>query len=99
MGNDYILSVIREYADAYLRKEPTWRMQRGWFEMRSYGRWAVDEILRNLEMSKESPPIQVVEAFVRKMDDFSCRNRKASIIFSIAHDMAENILDVLIGMK
>lgn len=98
MNNDYILSVIREYADECL-KEPRYRLPRGCFEQRSYQKWAVDEILKSIERSKFIPPIMVVENFIRKMDDFSCRNKKTSFIFSVAHDMAEDILDVLIAMK
>lgn len=98
MSNDYILSVIRECADEYL-KEPGWRMSKEWFKQVSYSRWAVGEILKSIEESRFTPPIMVVEDFIRKMDDFSCRNKKTSIIFSVAHDMAENILDVLIAMK
>lgn len=98
MGNDYILSVIREFADECL-KEPQYRLSRGCFEQRSYQRWAVDEILKNIEESKFTPPVLVVEDFIRKMDDFSCKNKKAGIIFSVARDVAIDILDVLIAMK
>lgn len=98
MGNDYILSVIQEYVDERL-KEPGWGMSRDWFKQISYSRWAADEIIKNIRESRYTPPIQVVEDFIRKMDDFSCKNSKTSIIFSVAHDMGENILDFLIAMK
>ena len=51
MSNDYILSVIREYADEYL-KEPGWRMSKEWFKQVSYSRWAVGEILKSIEESR-----------------------------------------------
>lgn len=98
MSNDHILSAIREYVDECMR-EPKWRMSKEWFRQVSYSRWAVGEIMKSIEESRFTPPIMVVEDFIRKMDDFSCRNKKTSIIFSVAHDMAENILDVLIAMK
>ncbi len=98
MSNDYILSVIREYADECLR-EPRRRLPRGCFEQRSYQKWAVDEIVKSIESSRFTPPIMVVEDFIRKMDDFSCSNHKNSIIFSIAHDVATDILDMLIAMQ
>lgn len=98
MSNDYILSVIRGYADEYL-KEPRRRMLKDWFKQVSYSRWAVDEILKRIEKNGSTPPVLIVEDFIRKMDVFSCRNRRAGIIFSVAHDMAENILDVLIATK
>ncbi len=98
MSNDYILSVIRGYADEYL-KEPRWRISKDWFKQISYSRWAVDEILKRIEKNGSTPPVLIVEDFIREMDVFSCRNRRAGIIFSVAHDMAENILDVLIATK
>lgn len=98
MNNDYILSVIREYADECLR-EPRCRLPRGCFEQRSYQKWAVDEIIRNIESSKFTPPIMVVESFIRKTDSFSCSNHKNSIIFSIAHDVATDIFDMMLAMR
>lgn len=97
MNNDYILSAIREYADEYL-KEPAWRLPKDWFKHISYSRWAVEEILKSIENSKITSPITVVENFIRKMDDFSCSNQETSIIFSVAHDLAVDILDVLIAL-
>ncbi len=98
MNNDRVLSVIQEYADECL-KGPSWRMSKARFKQVSYSRWAIDEIVKSIEASRSVPPVVVVEKFIRKMDDFSCRNDKTSIIFSVAHDMAENILDILIAMK
>lgn len=95
MDKERVISAVREYADTYL-KAPKWRMQRGRFELASYNRWAADEILRSIEESGSVPPVMVVEDFIRRMDDFSCRNGKGSTIFSVAHDMAENILDILL---
>lgn len=98
MNKDYILSVIKDYADEYL-KVPQRRLSRGDFEQRSYQRWAVDEILRAIEKSNSAPPIVAVEDFIRKMDEFSCKNHRTSIIFSVAYDVATDILDLLIAMK
>lgn len=98
MDNNYILSVIQKYADEYL-KEPKCGLPRSCFEQRSYQMWAVDEILKSIGESKSVSPIAVVEDFVRKMDKFSCSNRKNSVIFSVAHDVAINILDMLLVMK
>lgn len=98
MNNDYILSVIREYAAEYL-KEPCLRLPKGLFERRAYQRWAVDEILRSIDNSKHVSPIVVVEDFIRKTDTFSHRNSKANLIFSVARDVAADILDILLAMK
>lgn len=98
MNNDYILSVIREYAAEYL-KEPRRRLPKGLFERRSYQKWAVDEILRSIDNSKHVSPIVVVEDFIRKMEAFSHKNSKANLIFSVARDVAADILDMLLAMK
>lgn len=98
MSSDYILSVIREYADERLR-EPRRRLPQGCFEQRSYQKWAVDEIIRSIERSKSVPPITVIEDFIYKMDDFSRSSRKRSMMFSVAHDVAADILDLLLAMK
>lgn len=96
--NDYILTVIRKFADDYL-ETPTRLASKGRFEQRSYSRWAIDEILRNIAESPSIHPVMVVESFIRKMDSFSCLDAQTSIIFSIARDTAEHLLDVLIGSK
>ena len=98
MNRDDILSVIRDYADRYL-EEPSCRLTKNWFKQKSYSRWAVNELIRSIKESKTVPPILVVEDFIRKMDAFSVRNTKASFMFSVAHDVAENILDILIDIK
>lgn len=98
MSNDYILSVIWEYADESLR-EPRCRLPRGCFEQRSYQKWAVDEIVRDIASSKFTSPVMVVENFIHKMDGFSRRNYKNRIIFSIAYDVATDILDMLLALR
>lgn len=98
MDDNYILSVIQEYVDECL-KEPGLGMSRDWFKRVSYRRWAADEIIKDIRESGDMPPILVVENFIRKMKNFSCRNHKTSIIFSVAQEMAEGILDLLIAMK
>lgn len=98
MSNDYILSVIQGYADKCLREPQRW-LPREYFEQRSYQKWAVNEILKSIKDSEVIPPVMVVENFIRKMDDFSCKNQKTSIIFSTAHDIAEDILDVLLAVR
>ncbi len=66
------------------------------FKQLSYSKWAAEEILRDIEREKSTPPLVVIENFIRKMDEYSCMNEKASFIFSAAHDTAEHILDLLL---
>ena len=72
------------------------------FNKRSYERWAAKEILKRIQQHPEIPAINLVEEYVLMTDEFSGiehDERNDSFIFSVAHDMAENILDVLIAMK
>ena len=94
MNNDYILSAIREYADEWL-KEPRWHLPKGHFEQRSYQKWAVNEVIKYIRESETVSPIEAVEKFVYKMNALS---RKKNVIFSIAYDVATDILDFLIAM-
>lgn len=98
MDKNYILSVICDYANEYLR-EPRKRLPKGCFEERSYRIWAIEELLKQVDKYGDDSPVAVVENFICKMNAFSRRNRKAGIIFSIARDVAEDILDILAAMK
>lgn len=62
----------------------------------SYSRWAAREILIRLIREKNTPPLIVIERFRDQMDDYSCRNPYTSYMFSVAKDMAEWIIDLLI---
>lgn len=98
MNKDYILSVIREYADEYLR-EPRRHLPKGCFEKRSYQLWTIEELLKHTEEYGEASPIEAVMEFVHRMDRFSRKKGKAGFIFSIAHDVAGDILDMLLAMR
>lgn len=62
----------------------------------SYSRWAAREILVRLIKNNTTPPLIVIEQFRDQMDDYSCRNLHTSYMFSVAKDMAEWIIDLLI---
>lgn len=96
-NRNYILSAIREYADELI--EPQCLFPRDLFAQRSYQQWAVDEILKSIKESKSIPTITVLEDFIRKMDDFSCRGGEGGLIFSVAYDVATEILNIVITMK
>lgn len=63
----------------------------------SYSRWAAREILIRLIKEKNTPPLIIIERFRDQMDDYSCRNIHTSYMFSVAKDMAEWIIDLLIA--
>lgn len=50
----------------------------------------------SLNKRKNTPPLIIIERFRDQMDDYSCRNIHTSYMFSVAKDMAEWIIDLLI---
>lgn len=88
--------VIRDYMSKLSEPMYGWRKDR--FEQCSYTRWATKEVLRCIREQKNTPPIIVVEDFIRRMDVYACANPDNSYIFSIAHDVGEDILDIFLTM-
>jgi len=82
--------------------EPEKHWSKFYFSQRSYSRWAAKEILEILHKNQDKSPIEMVENFMKTMEDFSCtddKNWKDGFIFSVAHDVASDILDILIAMQ
>lgn len=75
---------------------PRISMVKNMFNQRVYSRWAANEVLGYVKFRKDIPPVQAVEEFMSKMDKFACSNPKNSYIFSVAYDVAADILDLLI---
>lgn len=68
-----------------------------YFSQHSYSKWALEELLVEIRANEAVSPIVIVEQFSRKMDDYACAQMYTSYIFSVAHDVAEGILDELIA--
>ncbi len=66
------------------------------YPLLSYSRWAADEIIHELEMNKDIPPLIILEEFRNKMDDYACENLRNSFIFSEAYDVVTIIIDELL---
>ena len=63
----------------------------------SYKKWACQEILKEIEFSKQLPfnltPIQLLDQFSEKMKKYACMNTKNSLIFTIASETAEYLIE------
>ncbi len=94
---DYIIECIRDYASEYI-KDPRWGLPRGLFERRSYSKAAIEEIIREIRKS-DAPPITAVENFMQKMYRYTVLKNRKMVMFSIAYDEAEQVLDFLLAMK
>ena len=88
------IKVIESYI--YDLKEPRMNLTRTRNSQRIYSRWAAEEVLGYVIYRKDIPPTQAVEEFMHKMDSYASLNSKNSYIFSVAYDIAADILDLLI---
>lgn len=94
-------SAIEIIEDEFFRKgwyklPNYYSVSRGEFEQASYQIWAIKEIKRAIRLYSDRSPIDVVEVFTKQMNSYSCSGKDGSIIFSIAKDVGEHALDVLI---
>ncbi len=78
--------------------KPYFGLSKKLFEQRCYQEWAVKEVLRAIETS-DLPPYMVAEEFAEKMDEYACLKERTSFMFSVAHDTAEWIIEILLSMK
>ena len=69
------------------------------FLQESYTRWAAEELLKDILENESVDPVIVVESFRKKVDRYSTMNTNTSYMFSVAYDVATNILDILLGIK
>lgn len=91
------ISLINEYCKRIF--EPKRISTKREFMQSSYSKWAAREILLYVRDNIPEPPSISVERFAKKMDSYSCKNIKTSIIFSVAYDTAMDILDMLLEEK
>ena len=95
-----VISVIEDYMFDLFDPGRNWPKYE--FRKRSYERWAAEEILKSIQRHQDIPPMKVVKEFVRRTDEFSGiehDERNDSFIFSVAHDVATDILDILRAMN
>lgn len=81
---------------------------KGWpvyyFKYRSYSRWAAKEVLLRILKTPDVPAVDVVENFVRTLDDYielssAHWNKDDQLIFIAARETATDILDILTAMR
>lgn len=86
--------LIQEYLKESLGRISFWQGYS--FAQTSYAKWAATELLKCLDEKQTTPPLIVIEEFRDKMNRFSCMNRNTSYVFSVAYDMAGDIIDQLL---
>lgn len=108
-GKDYIYKVLEDYVDEnyyYMNFPNMFKCRRNhemqWFYELSYRQWAAYEILDLLKQEDEDHLVINDLEDIRKMfDDFACRaaGDDARHMFSIAYDIATEMVDIILGME
>lgn len=65
------------------------------FSQMVYTRWAYLEIVDYLRSHRDIPPIMAVEELQSQMNEYACVKLETSVIFSIAYDVCEEIIELL----
>ena len=93
-ANDNAISTVRHCINSLLNEAVN---KRGYsLAQESYSKWAARELLIRLEKNKGRPPLMIIEEFRDQMDRYSTMNVLTSDPFSVAKDMTEWIIDLLI---
>lgn len=69
------------------------------FQQQVYSIWAVDELYLELTKHPERNQEEILEDFVKRMDQYALINSKKSRMFSIAKDTALDIIDQIITRR
>lgn len=95
VANSSAIDVVLTYCTRLERQKiPYWRSEE--FAQLSYSKTAAYSILSALKIDETTPPLQIIEDFRDRMNELACLNPKTSIMFSVAHDTAEDIIDEII---
>lgn len=90
--NNAAIEAINNYISLYLfAPEASWNVYE--YEVRSYGRWASNEILDRIISNPLANPLSVIRDFVAEMTKMyrESINRETELIFSIAKETGEDL--------
>lgn len=90
-----VLLILQDYMSEHLF-EPGPKWPKYYFEERSYSRWVTLEIIDRVKKQKTTPPIVIIEDFIRELDDCSSANENNRKLFSMARDAAEDVLSLFL---
>lgn len=95
-ANETAIQIVKDYIPK-LERSPGWWWRSSEFAQWSYAKTAAKEVLDLLEENTDTPPLVVIEEYRDRMNQFACVNPVRSIMYSVAADIAEDIIDELIG--
>lgn len=95
MTMNQLKAIVQNYHDELEYTHPFVNSDQ--FLNNSYSKWACDEILSEIDRSKELPfdlePFELLNSFCEKMKRFAYMNSKNSIMFVIASETAEYLIE------
>ena len=96
--NKAIVLVDKHIAKHYKKPTRYYGMDRVKFQQQSYAHSAAIELRDYLDKHRTHEPIGLVEEFRYAMDNFACASKtsKQNFMFSVAYDVATDILDMLL---
>lgn len=102
MTNKQVLSAVDSIRKGWYNPPSNYYgFKKAEFEFISYSRSAIGEIYLCLLENQNKNPIDTIEEFRSKMDDFACyaQNGMANFMFSVYYDVATDVLDTLLNMR
>lgn len=97
MDPDYICECIRMYADEYY-KDPDISITKKEFKKRSYAKFAIDCICKEIHENSFFNPIRIVNEFAEQMLEFAEENKKNYSMFKTMYDVSCDIEEFLRAM-
>jgi hypothetical protein len=92
------VKTIDEMIDQFYKAPETYKMDRTRFMYQAYANWAIIDIKIDVLRHLNESPIETVEKYRDKMNDYSCETKISDLnfAFSIAYDVATDVLDCLL---
>lgn len=91
MTRNEFVTIIAKYC-VRMYKAPD-RRDKDIFTQRVYEKAAVMDILNKCDQERDKPVRWIIEEYEKQMDEYSTKNLRNSYMFSVARDVATDILD------
>lgn len=93
--HEQVILIIEDYIFDITEPQRSW--DKHWFKEVSYQRWAGRELLDRVRRNPTQDPIDIISDFAVKTGKFSAkdyRDKEDRQIFSVAYEMATDILEI-----
>lgn len=91
------LLIIEEFASNLVA--PNRAMTKEYFKISSYSIWALSEISSRIENSGSETPLEIIRKFDDQMRKYSLMNSEPYSMFTVASDIAGELLEVFDAME